>query len=501
MFEGVSGSQMLGAFWQAVFTLLQPKILIVLLPAILLGIIIGILPGIGRLVGGALLLPLLFRLPPEIALTILVAFYAVTFTGGSITAVLINIPGDGPNVVTCIDGFPMTQKGEGGRAVGAAVTASMMAGVGSVFLALLTVPLVMPIIMVFKAPELFVLIFLGLVFMAEIISGSPIKGMISGFMGLLISLVGVQGLTGTDRLTFGSFFLLNGLDLVAVATGLFGIAELIDMLVKGQESITPRIEKQKMSDVLRGAKDVFTHKLLWLRCTIIGYVIGIIPAVGAETAIWIAYAQAKKTSKNPEEFGKGCVEGVIAPESANNSEAPGALLTTMAFGIPGSASMAILLGGFLLVGVVPGPAMMREHLPLAFILIIGMAISSIIGGFICLAAAPYLARVALVNMDFLFPVILILIFAGAYISADSMLNVIVAIAFGLLGFAMKRLGYFRPPLLLGFVLGELMEFYLLRSLKLFGPLFFITPICLAQFAIIIGLFGYPYVKKALRRGR
>ncbi len=501
MFEAVSGSQMLEAFGQAIVTFLQPKILIVLFPAILLGIIIGILPGIGGLVGGSLLLPLLFRLPPEMALTILVAFYAVTFTGGSITAVLINIPGTGPNAVTLIDGFPMTQKGEGGRAVGAAVTASMMGGVGSVFLALLTVPLVMPIIMAFKAPELFVLVFLGLVFMAEIISDSPIKGMISGFMGLLISLVGVQGLTGTDRLTFGSSFLLNGLDLVAVATGLFGISELIDMLVKGQSRITQKIETQKMSQVLQGARDVFVHRLLWLRSTVIGYVVGVIPAIGAETAIWVAYAQAKKTSKNPEKFGKGCVEGVIAPESANNAEAPGALLTTMAFGIPGSAFMAILLGGFLLVGVVPGPAMMREHLPLAFILIIGMAVSNIIGGLFCLAAAPYLAKVALVNMDFLFPVVLILIFAGAYISANSMLNVIVAIIFGLLGFIMKRLGYFRPPLLLGFVLGELMEFYLLRSVKLFGPLFFMTPICLVQIAIIIGLFGYPYVKKALQRGR
>lgn len=495
---------MVDAYIQAVVALFQPMTLFAILAGMIVGIVIGILPAIGGMVGCSLFLPFLWKMDPLIAMGFLIALQASTSQGGCITAILINIPGTNPNAATLLDGFPMNQNGEGGRAIGAALMSSIWGGVLPVFLALAMIPVIVPIVLAFRAPELFTLVLLGLSFLSLLSGDSPRKGLISGGLGLLFSLVGFQGLTGTHRFTFGSLFLYNGLELVAIPLGLFGLAEMVDMLTKGQETIAPEAVKnrsQGMSfrDVYKGTKDVYRHKLLWLRSAIIGYIVGMVPGIGAEVAVFVAYAQAKQMSKNPEKFGHGCVEGVIAPESASNAKEAGSLLTTMAFGIPGGALMAILMAGFLLVGVTPGPQMMGENLPLALTLLLGIALANLLSGLICLGAAPYLGRVSFVHIDFLFPVVLVLIMTGAFVVANSMLNIITVIVFGLLGLCMKRFGYSRPALLLGFVLGEQFEFYFFRSWKLFGPTFFMTPISLVMLVIIVVLFCYPYLRKALPR--
>jgi putative tricarboxylic transport membrane protein len=493
---------MLEAYGAALATLFQPLNLLVMLGAIVIGLIVGIIPGIGGGTMIVILLPFIFRMPAEVALILLVSLHAVVFTSGGITSILLNIPGESFSAATLLDGFPMTRKGEGGRAIGAAVTSSMAGGILPAFLALAMVPLVMPIIMTLGQPEMAVLVLVGISFLAALTGGSVVKGLISGMVGLLLSFVGYHYVTGVHRFDFGTIFLYDGIELIPLLLGLFGIAEILYLVMSGEAAIAPRTVA-KLSGVAKGIKDVWRHKWLWFRSTIIGYIVGIIPGVGAGVATWVSYGQAKQTSKYPEKFGTGVVEGVIAPEAADNAKEAGSMLTTMALGIPGSAIMALFLAAFLMVGVEPGPTMLVGHLPLALTLLLGISLANIIGGVICLFAAPYLVRVAWVHLDFLFPVILIASLIGVYVATNSPMDFITLLVFGLLGLAMRRYGYSRPALILGFVLGGLFENYSLLSIKLYGPLFFLRPIPLALLVIMIILLNYSNIKRAISglRGR
>jgi putative tricarboxylic transport membrane protein len=488
---------MLEAYGTALATLFQPLNLLIMLVAVAIGLIIGIIPGISGLVILPLILPFIFRIPAEVALILIVALTSVIFTGGSITAILLNIPGTPPNAATMLDGFPMTQKGEGGRAIGAAVTSSMVGGILPVFLALAMVPAIMPVIIAFGQPEMAMLVLLGISFLAALTGTSVVRGIISGMVGLLLSFVGYHAITGVNRFSFGITFLHDGIELVPLTMGLFGLSEMLHLVMKGQTAIVTKSVITRLADILVGMKDVWRQKWLWLRSTIIGYIIGLIPGIGAEVAIWVCYGQAKQTSKHPEKFGTGIVEGVIAPEAANNAKEAGSLLTTMAFGIPGSTIMPILLAAFLIVGVTPGPGMMQEHLPLTLTLLLGIALANVIGGIICLFAAPFLVRIASIHLDFLVPGILVVILAGVYAVALSHMSFITVLAFGVLGLVMKKYGYSRPALLLGFVLGGLFENYTLLSIKIYGPLFFLRPIPLVLLIIIVLLLFYPYFRRLI----
>jgi TctA family transporter len=487
---------MLEAYGSAIATLFQPVNLLVMLIAVVIGLLIGILPGITGTTMVAILLPFVFRMPKEIALILLVALTSVVFTSGGITAILLNVPGEISSAATMLDGFPMTRKGEGGRAIGAAVMSSIAGGVVPVFFALAMVPLILPIVLVFGQPEMAVLVLLGISFLAVLTGGSAVKGMLSGMLGLLLSFVGYHSITGVHRFTFGTTFLYDGIALVPLTLGLFSLAELFHLIMSGTAAIAPK-SVGRVSGVGTGIKDVWLKKWLWLRSTVIGYIIGIIPGIGAGVAAWVCYGQAKQTSKYPEKFGTGIVEGVIAPESADNAKEAGALLTTMTLGIPGSPIMALLLAAFVMVGVSPGPRMMTDNLPLALTLLLGIALANIVGGVICLLATNQLVKVAYLPFDFLFPGILIVMLGGIYIATLSPGNFITMLAFGVLGLLMRRYGYSRPALLLGFVLGSLFENYSLLSFKIYGPLFFTRPIPIAMIAVIIILLIYPVLRKRL----
>lgn len=493
---------MFEAYGAAIATLFQPINLLILFVAVTVGLIVGIIPTIGGLATLPLILPFIFRMPADMALILIVGFHAVIFTSSGMTSILLNIPGTAPSAATMVDGFPMTRKGEGGRAIGAAVTSSMAGGIIPVFLALAMVPLVMPIIRALGQPEMAIMILLGISFLAALTGGSVIKGMLAGMLGLLLSFVGFHTITGVHRFSFGTTFLYDGIEIIPLALGLFGLSEMFYLIMKGEAAIVPKATT-RLSGVMEGVKDVWRHRWLWFRSTIIGYVIGIIPGVGAEVANWVCYGQAKQTSKHPEKFGHGAVEGVIAPEAADNAKEAGAMLTTMALGIPGSSVMALFLAAFLMVGVTPGPAMMTEHLPLALTLLLGIALANLVGGFICLFTAPQLTRVASVNLDFLFPGILSLALVGVYVATLSPMNFITVLVFGILGLMMKLYGYSRPALILGFVLGGLLENYSLLSTKIYGPLFFLRPIPLTMLIVMALLLSHPYLKRiipSLRRG-
>jgi TctA family transporter len=488
-----------GALKEGWLIITQPYTLLAIVVATFIGLFIGIIPALGGMVAASLFIPLVYHMSSDIALPFLVSLCCVVYTGGCITTILLGIPGTAPNAATLIDGYPMTQKGQGGRAIGAAITASMFGGVLPVFMSLLIIPIIRPIVLSFKGPEMFMLVLLGLSFIAVLATESKIKGLISGFAGIIFSMLGMQVITGEYRFTFGIPSLSGGLDIIAVALGLFAIGEMFDMVAKGQTSIAGNNTKISFKDVRQGMFDVWKHKGLWLRSTIIGYVVGLFPGVGGDVAMFLAYSQAKMTAKKPEEFGTGRIEGVIAPESANNAKDAGAMLTTLAFGIPGSAVFSILMAGFLMTGVTPGPKLISTSLPLVFALQLGLAIANIVAGIIALSFASKLAKVSTIHMDYMFVVVLVLVCIGCYVTNMTFIDVVIAVIFGIVGFVMKRLNFSRPALVLGFVLGEQFETYFWRSYKLSGPTFFMTTGSLIMFGIIVLIFLWPLIRKIMPR--
>ena len=466
---------------------------------VLIGLTFGLIPGLSSIVAGALLLPFLFHMQPEQALPLLMAVFSVTFTGGSITAILLNIPGTPTNVATLLDGYPMTQKGEGGRALGAALMSSGTGGILTVFFALAMVPLVLPLIRAVGSGELVFLILMGLTFIAVLGRGSMIKGLMAGGIGLMLSFVGLHRITGALRFTLGTTHLVSGLAVIPVALGLYALPEMIALATRGGTITRRDTPLVTLRSVMEGAKDVFRHWGLWLRSCVIGYVIGIIPGVGAPTATFVAYGQAKQLSKHPERFGTGTVEGVIAPESANNAKESGALLTTLALGIPGSAEMVLLLAALLLLGQRPGPEMLTVHLSLSLSLIIVIAVANLLGTAICLFFAPRLTRVATIPARLLVPIVLVLVFIGAFAYEEQFADIGVLLVFGLLGLAMRRYDFSRPALFLGYVLGDLFEKYIFIAYYAIGPLFFLRPVSLSIIFVIIALFAVAPVRNLLAR--
>jgi len=487
------------AFFEALQSFLGLEIWLILFIGAFVGIIFGIIPGLGSIVAMAVFLPLVFFMTPDQALPLFIAICATGYTGGSVTAILLNIPGTSPNAATLIDGYPMTQKGEGARALGAALMSSAMGGMLSVFLALGMVPLVLPLIFAITSADMVFIVLIGISFIAVLSKGSMIKGLLAGCIGILISFIGHHVTTGLIRFSFGTIYLIDGLPLIGLTLGLYAIPEMISLAARGGSIAKRENVVLTLRGTWEGAKDVFRHWGLWLRSSVIGYIIGIIPGVGAMTSIFVAYGQAKHISKHPEKFGTGIVEGVIAPESANNGKEGGALLTTLALGIPGSAEMVVLLGAFLMLGIRPGPSMMTQYLPLSFKLIQILFIGSLIGGVVCFFLAPRLARVAMIPARILVPLVIVLVFVGTFSHQEQLMDLVVLLVFGLIGLAMKKYGFNRPALLLGWVLGNLFEKYLFIAYGTGGPLFFVRPISLTLIAVLLGLFLFQPVKKLIQR--
>ncbi|MBW1613799.1 MAG: tripartite tricarboxylate transporter permease [Deltaproteobacteria bacterium] len=477
---------MVASIVQGLLVLLRPDIMLYMLAAMASGLVFGILPGLAGLTLLAILIPFTWGMDPYKALAFLMAGYAVCYTGGSVTAILLNIPGTGPNAATLVDGFPMTQKGEAGRALGAALTASAMGGVlGGLVLALL-IPVVMPIVMAFGSPECFFLVVMGISFIAALGRESMLKAFIAGLLGLFVSFSGYHAGTGFARYTLGMTYLLDGVKIIPCALAVFALPEMIALMYRGGAIVkkgTP--VNAPASDIKRGAKDVFQHLWLFIRSSIIGTFVGVIPGVGGDVAVWVAYGHAKTTSKHPEEFGLGTVEGVIAPESCNNAKEGGGLLPTLALGIPGSSAMAILLGAFLIVGIQPGPGFLQEHLDVAFTMVGALVLGNIVGTGVCMLAATKLVKITQVRAQLLAPFILCIISLGAFCARNSIFDIFLMYALGMVGWAMRELGYSRPAFFLGFVLGGIAERYFDISLASYGWTFFLTPISLGLIAITI----------------
>ena len=468
---------------QALSEVLRWHVLSFMLIGITAGFWVGLLPGLGGGTTLALMLPFVYRMDPVQAFAFLLGMHSVVATTGDITSILFGIPGEGTTAATIVDGHPMAKKGESGRALGAVLMSSLIGAVIGAAALALAIPIVRPLVLAFGSPELFMLSVLGIAFIASLSARgrrAMLRGFLAGSLGLLLAAVGTDPQAGHLRYTFGSLYLWQGLDLVPVLVGFFAIPEIIDLAVRGT-AIAGGAPQGPLGGVLEGVKDTFRHFWLTIRCSIIGTYIGIIPGLGGGVAQWIAYAHAVQSARTPEErkgFGKGDIRGVLGPGAANNSKEGGALIPTVAFGVPGSSAMAILLGAFLLVGLTPGPDMLTKHLDVTLSMVWTIVLANVITVAACFIFLKRLAQLTSIRGTLLLPFLVLLTFLGAYTSNNSLGDIVVMLVFGGLGYLMVRFRWPRAPLVLGLVLGEGAERYLWISVARYGGAWLGRPLVL-----------------------
>ncbi|HEY1290981.1 MAG TPA: tripartite tricarboxylate transporter permease [Burkholderiales bacterium] len=499
---------MLEALLQGLLAVLQVKAFSFMLLGILVGFWVGLLPGLGGATTLALMLPFVYNMQPVEAFAFLLGMHSVVATTGDITSVLFGVPGEATTAAIILDGYAMTKNGQAGRALGAALTSSLIGAlIGAAALAL-AVPIVRPLVLSFGSPELFMLAVVGLAFIASL-SAQGVRGMVRGFiaggLGLYLAMVGQDPQAGVARFTFDSLYLSQGIDLVPVLVGLFAIPEIIDLVVRGS-SIAGTTNPGRIQGALEGVKDVFRNGWLTIRCSLIGTLVGIMPGMGGAVAQWMAYGHATQSARSPEEragFGNGDVRGVLGPGAACNSKEGGALIPTVAFGVPGSTSMAILLGGFFLLGLVPGPEMLTTHLSVTFSMVWTIVLANVITVVLCFLLLNRLARLTTLPGHFLIPVILVLVFIGSYTTNSSYADLVVTLVFGAVGYLMVRAGYPRAPLVLGLVLGKIAENYLYISVARYDAAWLLRPFVLVLLAVAVGVVLYPFFQlwRARKRAR
>ncbi len=439
-----------------------------LLLGILMGIWIGAVPGLGGAVGLALMLPFTFGMDTAPAFALLLGMYAVTSTADSISSIMFGIPGTVASQATILDGYPLTKQGQAARAFGAAYTVSAFGGVVGALLLAASLPIILPFINAFGVPEFFMLSVLGLTMVGVLSGRSLLKGITVACFGLLLTTVGYADATGVPRFHFGVNYLLDGLPLIPIVLGLFGIPELMELAVKGTSISRVEPKDSGAAGIRQGMKDVLTHRWLTIKSALIGTYVGMLPGLGATIVDWIAYGHAVQSAKDKSQFGNGDIRGVIAPETANNAHKAGALIPTVAFGIPGSIGTAILLGALVIQGLRPGPDMLTFDLPLTFSMVWEIAIANVIAAGLLLYFARQIYKIAFVPGHLIVPGVMTVLLMGAWIATNSIGDWWVALAMGTVGYLMKQGGWPRPPLILALVLGALMENNYQLSTQIYG---------------------------------
>jgi TctA family transporter len=470
-----------------------------LLLGVAVGMSVGILPGIGGGVALAIMLSFTFSMQPMHALAFMLAMLVVCAEGGDITSILFGVPGESVSAALVMDGHAMAKRGEAGRALGAAMGSATVGNLVGVLAFVAAIPIVRPIVLACGAPEFFMLSLLGITFVAALSGNAVLNGLISGAMGLMLSTVGMDQHAGIERYTFGLTHLWDGVGLVPITIGLFAIPELMDLAMKGT-SIAER-RARSISGVLDGIKDTLRYPWLNVKCSLLGFFTGMMPGMGGAVGQWLAYAYAAKSSASRQEFGKGAIEGVMAPSAATNSKEGGNLLTAVTFGIPTSVSTAILLGGFLIQGIQPGQAMLTKHLDLTMAMAWVMFFSDLIVVAVILLFVRQLAMLTFVRASLMTPPIVLLLYLGTFAEKNDLADMMTMLVFGLLGVLMDGMNWARPPLILGLVLGPLVENNLFISIGRYDMDWITRPGVLGLLAVIVAVVCAPIGKAAMHRWR
>ncbi len=470
-------------FVSAFFQLFELTHLLFLFGGTLLGLVVGILPGLGGTSGLALVLPFVYSLEPSYALAMMIGVLAPTTTSDTFPAVLMGIPGTAGSQATVMDGFPLSKKGMAARALSAAFCSSLMGGVFGALILSISIYYAIPIIMAFGFGEQFLLIILALLMVGALTGENFIKGVTACILGLIIGSIGSAPITGDLRFTFGTLYLVEGVPIVIVGLGLFALPEIVGLLdTKG--AIAKALKNEE--GWFRGIKDVFKNWFLVLRCSSIGCIVGALPGLGGTVVDWIAYSHLRQTSKDTSNIGKGDIRGVIAPESANNAKEGGALIPTLLFGIPGSGNKVLLLGGFILIGIEPGLEMVTTHLDLTYLMIWSLAIANILGAGLCIGFASHISKLTLVRYYILAPVMIVLIFFATFNINRDWYDFIGLLGFGLIGITFKAFGWSRPALLIGFFLSTKVELLSYQTQAVYGLTFLTRPVSIILIVLCFG---------------
>ena len=482
----------------ALSTILTPSGLLLIFLGTMLGLIFGALPGLGGAVAIAILIPITFPMEPMTAFMILASAQGGAAFGGSISAILLNIPGSAPNAATLLDGHPLAKQGRANYALGASAAASAMGAIVGLIILVLSIPVLRDILRAFGPPEFFAMAIFGLVILAVATRDSVVNGLIAGAIGLSLAFVGFNPVTGGARFTFGLPYLTDGVQLMPAIIGLFAIGEMLHLLSRRQTISSSVVESGVGDSVFKGVRAVFENFGVFLRSSLIGVVVGAVPAAGGTVANFIAYVQAMKTSDNNENFGKGDIRGVIASEASNDAKDGGAIIPTIAFGIPGSAAWAVMLGAFLLHGINPGPQLMNEHMDVVFVIIFALFLSNILTSTVGIAISRQLSKITVIPIEILAPIIFLISLLGAYTIRLTMLDMVAALVFGVFGYLMMKYGLSRIALIIGLVLGPIAERAFHQSLMISRgsyEIFYTRPMTLAIFSLLVLTLTYPLLKR------
>ena len=483
--------------FQTAFT---PENLLWCFVGVFVGTVIGVLPGLGSTTGVAVLLPLTLAFEPVTALIMLAGIYYGSQYGGTITSVLISTPGEASSVVTTIDGYQMAKQGRAGAALAIAAIGSFVAAIISLLLLILLAPPFAQWALQFGPPEMMAVMVLGLATIISFAGDNRTLGLLMALVGLLIACVGVDTGSGTPRYTFDSIYLLSGIPFVEVMIGLFAVGEVLNQIHQG----AAKPIRAGFKELMITKADIMRSRGAILRGSFLGFAFGVLPGAGSTLASFMAYGIEKNVSKNKAEFGKGAIEGVAAPEAANNAAANANFVPTLTLGIPGGATTAVLLGAFLMNGIRPGPLLFDEQPELVWGLIASFFIGNVILLLLNLPLAPVFAQILRVPYGYMFPLILLTSFVGAYSVTNSMFSVWVVLVFGIIGYFMKRLDLPMAPLVLGLVLGPLFEKALVQTSAMGDgslAIIFDRPIVMVVLGLAVLQVAAPTVFSRLLRGR
>lgn len=463
---------MIEAMQGALVGLLQVQHLTYMLLGVLVGLSIGFLPGLGGISGMSLLIPFVYGMDQVSAVAMLIGMIAVIPTGDTFTSILMGIPGSSASQATVVDGYPLARKGQAARALSAAFSASMLGGVFGAVLLTFFVFIAKPIILTFSSAELFMLAVLGLSMVGVLSGNSILRGVGACGLGAMFGAIGTAPATGENRFDLGIAYLLDGVPLVIIGLGMFALPELAELIRRARPIAT---RNDMGSGWLQGIRDTLKHWVLVLRSSTIGTFIGALPGLGGGVVDWITYGITVQTSKDRSQFGKGDIRGVIAPESANNALQGGALMPTLLFGIPGSGSMAVFLGGMVLLGIEAGPSMVTTDLNVTYTIAWTLALASVLGALICFFFAYPISRLTFIPFNLIAPFVLMIICFAAFQTRRNLMDLVLLFGIGILGIFMRRFGWSRPAFLIGFVLADPIENYLYQALQFNGWGFLTRP--------------------------
>ena len=481
---------------------LTPENIIYCIGGGIIGIIVGALPGLGSVAGVALLLPLTFKMNPTTAIISLAALYYGNMFGGAISAILLNIPGDAPAVMTTLDGYSMAKKGRAGQALNISFYSSFIGGLVGAIMLTFAGPALANIGLKFGPPEMAALILLAMTSVGWVLGDNPAKGLLSTVLGLMIASIGVDSMQGTERMTFGILNLAGGIEFIPLVIGMFGFSQVIETITNNDNNEIIKFDKLTY-------KNSWPNKEEWKRSTpasfihgVVGFIVGLIPGSGATTAAFMSYIIEKKRSKHPEELGTGAPEGIAAPESSNNAASVGAFAPLVALGIPGSGTTAVLLGGLMMWGLQPGPLFMHNNPEVTWALFASMFTGNVLVAIICILTIPLLVNILTIPNSILAPIIIGISIVGSYSVNNSLFDVSVMIFAGVIGYILMKHDFPTATLVLAAILGPMLETSIRQSFLISQgsiSIFFTRPLSLAFIIVTTIMFVLPIIKKLIFR--